>query len=101
MRTNVINLDASKDIKFCMVPVWIDYAFFRTIGEIKQKHIALIGLKDMTMDVEVIHPISDFIMENWKHREFNTQRKHANNTVKFLNYLLENKRKLNILVFGK
>lgn len=97
MRTNVINLDASKDIKFCMVPVWIDYAFFRTIGEIKQKHIALIGLKDMTMDVEVIHPISDFIMENWKHREFNTQRKHANNTVKFLNYLLENKRKLNIL----
>ncbi|WP_411502743.1 hypothetical protein [Brevibacillus centrosporus] len=97
MGTNVIYLGASKDIKFCMVPVWIDYAFFRTTGEIKQKHIALIGLKDMTMDVEVIHPISDFIMENWKYREFNTQRKHANNTVKFLNYLLENKRKLNIL----
>lgn len=35
-------------------------------------------------------------MDNWGNKEFNTQRKHTNNTVKFLNYLTTNKKNLNI-----
>ncbi|WP_241559300.1 hypothetical protein [Lysinibacillus halotolerans] len=35
-------------------------------------------------------------MEHWKNKSFNTQRKHAINIVKFLNYLFENKKQLRI-----
>lgn len=42
--------------------------------------------------MHVIHSISSFILNwRWRTNEFNTKRKHANNIVKFLNYLLKNK----------
>lgn len=51
------------------------------------KKYALIAVKNQTTNVSIIHPISDFIIRNWKHSLFNTQKRQANNTVKFLNFL--------------
>jgi len=84
---NVIHLDKNQHIKFVTVPVWMDYIFHKN-GEIEKRHLAVIGLKNTELDVHVIHPISQFIMDNWKNKQFNTQRKHANNIVQFLNYLV-------------
>ncbi len=61
--------------------------------EIKQlkrkKHISLIALKNIEKDTYVIHHLSNFIIEKWGYRSFNTQKKHATNIVKFLNYLIK------------
>ncbi|MED3727100.1 site-specific integrase [Priestia filamentosa] len=51
---------------------------------------AMIALKNEITNVSVIHPISDFILKNWKHSLFNTQKHHANNIIKFLNFLITN-----------
>ncbi|WP_235588519.1 tyrosine-type recombinase/integrase [Sporosarcina koreensis] len=95
MDKNVIHLDKNQRIKFVTVPVWMEYIFHKK-GEIEKRHLAVIGLKNTELDVHVIHPISQFIMDNWKNKEFNTQRKHANNIVQFLNYLVEHRRSINI-----
>lgn len=87
--------ESNPNIKFSIIPVWIDYVFFSN-GDVEEKHLATIGLKDIDKDVHIIHPVSQFILDNWKSREFHTQRKHANNTVKFLNYLLINKKSMRI-----
>jgi len=84
-----------KTIKFSTTPIWIEYIYHNK-GDIEKKHLAFISLKETENDMHVIHPISNFILENWKYHEFNTQRKHANNTVKFLNYLLKKKHLLKI-----
>jgi len=73
----------------------MDYIFHKN-GEIEKRHLAVIGLKKIKLDVHVIHPISQFIMDNWKNKQFNTQRKHANNVVQFLNYLVDHRRSLSI-----
>lgn len=92
---NLVYFGRGQSINFSTVPVWIDFVFFSN-GEVKKKHFAAIGLKNKTLDVHIIHPVSQFIFDNWKNRAFNTQRKHANNVVKFLNYLLANKKALKI-----
>lgn len=81
-------------IKFVTLPIWIDYVFYSN-GKSEKKQFALIGLKDINLDVHVIHPISQFIMDFWKNKQYNTQRKHCNNVVKFLNYI----KKENNLIF--
>lgn len=93
---NIVHFeDRTQAIKFSTIPVWIDYIFLSN-GDVEKKHFATIGLKDTTRDVHIIHPVSQFIMDNWKNREYHTQRKHANNIVKFLNYILKNKNRLHI-----
>jgi len=87
--------EKNQDIKFKTVSAWIDYIFFSD-GKIEKKHFAVIGLTNTNLDVHIIHPISQFITDNWKNRAYNTQRKHSNNTVQFLNYLMVNKRKLKV-----
>ncbi|MEB4859535.1 tyrosine-type recombinase/integrase [Priestia megaterium] len=92
---NLIYLEHDKPIKFGTLPIWIDYVFYND-GRVQKKHFATIILKDINLDIHVIHPLTQFIFDNWKSREFNTQRKHANNIVKFLNYLLLNKKNLSV-----
>lgn len=95
MINKIIQLDSNKDIKFSTISAWIDYVYFNN-GKTDKKHFAVIGLKDTQLNVHIIHPISQFITDNWKNKEYNTQRKHSNNTVQFLNYLVMNRKKINI-----
>lgn len=95
MDRKTLHFDNNQSIKFSTIPIWIDY-IFHSNGEIEKKHFAVIGLKDVELDVHVIHPISQFILDNWKNRQYNTQRKHANNAVQFLNYLVDKRKKLNL-----
>lgn len=72
------------------MPIWIDY-ILHVDGKIEKRHFSLIALKDTNSDTHVLHPLSSFILDNWKHKQFNTQRKHSLNLIKFLNYLLDNR----------
>lgn len=71
-----------------MINIWITLPYSN--NTVEKKRLALIGLEEMTNEIELIHPLSEFILDNWKLRKFNTQRKHAFNIVKFLNYLRNN-----------
>src|SRR5690625_5514803 len=92
---NIISLDKNESIRFSTISIWIDYVFHSN-GDIDKKHFAVVGLKNTDLDIHIIHPISQFITDNWKNKQYNTQRKHANNVVQFLNYLVDNRKKLNI-----
>ncbi len=78
--------------EFITVPIWTDWGKTKD-GNIMKKHTIAIGLRDKNTGVHIIHPISSFILSwRWRTREFNTKRKQATNTVKFLNYLLQEKK---------
>ncbi|WP_198510339.1 hypothetical protein [Bacillus solitudinis] len=79
-----------KNYKFIMIPVWIDWGVLSD-GKVIKKQFPVIGLKNLDTGTHIIHPVTDFILHNWQARKFNTQKKHALNTVKFLNYLLINR----------
>jgi len=81
--------------KFVMIPVWIDWRKLSD-GKVIKKQFAVIGLKKLDTDTHIIHPVTDFILHNWQARKFNTQKKHAFNIVKFLNYLMFNKHSMRI-----
>lgn len=83
-----------QDIKFIIKSVWVDWMKMKNGEEIKKK-FCVVCVKNSS-GLEVIHPLSDFILSNWSGRNYNTQRKHAVNIVAFLNYLLEYRRNLNI-----
>lgn len=91
----VLRFDKNQSIKFSTISIWVDY-IFHSKGDVEKKHFAVIGLKNIELDVHIIHPISQFIVDNWKNKQYNTQRKHSNNTVQFLNYLTEHRKRLNI-----
>lgn len=84
-----------KDIKFISIPIWIDYVFYSD-GKIEKRQICLIGIKNLKINIHSIHPLSEFIMNFWQNKAFNTQKKHANNIVKFMNFLLNNYRNFRI-----
>lgn len=84
-----------QNYKFIMIPVWIDWGKLSD-GKVIKKQFAVIGLKNLHTGTHIIHPVTDFILHNWQARKFNTQKKHALNTVKFLNYLLVNRRSMRI-----
>lgn len=84
-----------QNFKFIMISVWIDWGTLSD-GKIIKKQFAVIALKDLTTGTHIIHPLTDFIINYWQARKFNTQKKHALNTVKFLNYVLFNRRNMNI-----
>lgn len=94
------NLNAStimplQNYKFIMVSVWIDWGKLSD-GKIIKKQFAVIALKNLITDTHIIHPVTEFILRYWQTRKFNTQKKHALNTVKFLNHLLINRRRMDI-----
>lgn len=84
-----------EDIKFISIPIWIDYVIYND-GKIEKRQICAIGIKGLKLDIHLIHPITEFIMSFWQNKAFNTQKKHANNIVKFLNYLIKNYKSLRI-----
>jgi integrase len=78
--------------EFITVPIWIDWGKTKD-NKILKKQTMAIGLRDNNTGVHIIHPISSFILSwRWRTSEFNTKRKHATSIVKFLNYLLQNKK---------
>ncbi|WP_237166300.1 hypothetical protein [Paenibacillus polymyxa] len=79
--------------KFVIVPIWIN----RGNKETTKKQHCMIGLKNIVQEKQIIHPITEFIVENWLGRSYNTQRKHANNLVYFLNYIISNMNTLRIV----
>lgn len=86
------------NIRFVLIPVWLEWGRKRD-GSIIEKQVAAIGLKDISKDVHIIHGLTSFILgedSRWKYKKYNTQRKHANNIIQFLNYLIKNKRKLKL-----
>ncbi len=83
------------DVKFVSVPIWIDYVFYND-GKIEKKQVCLIGIKNPELNIHSIHPLTEFIMYFWQNKEFNTQKKHSNNIVKFLNYLMRNYKSLKL-----
>jgi site-specific recombinase XerD len=98
--SKVITLDDYRDdrYRFIILPVWLDWGINRD-KTILKKQVCVIALKDTVDDVHVIHGLSDFIISieaRWRNSKFNTQRKHANNIVPFLNFLLDQKRNLKI-----
>ncbi|MDK9855234.1 MULTISPECIES: site-specific integrase [Staphylococcus] len=96
---NIIQFDNNKNIKFSTTSAWVD-SIFLSNGKTEKKHFAVIGLKNIASNTHIIHPLSQFITDNWKNKEYNTQRKHSNNTVQFLNYLVENRKTLNITLLS-
>jgi len=84
-----------KNFKFIMISVWIDWGTLSD-GKVIKKQFAAIALKNLVTETHIIHPLTEFILHNWQAKKFNTQKKHALNTVKFLNFLLFNKRNMNI-----
>lgn len=95
MKNKIIKFDSNEAIKFSTISVWIDYIHFEN-GDTQKKHFAVIGLKNSDLDIHIIHPISQFIMDNWKNKQYNTQRKHSNNVVQFLNFIVDKKKIYNI-----
>lgn len=94
MNKNIFEFN-KRTIKFISIPIWIEYVFHND-NRIEKRHFSVIGIKDINSDMHIIHPVSQFILDNWKNKQFNTQKKHSMNIIKFLNYLLQNKNKLNI-----
>ncbi|WP_231571297.1 tyrosine-type recombinase/integrase [Gordoniibacillus kamchatkensis] len=60
-----------------------------------RQHAVIVLIND-TNNRQVVHPITQFLFENWKYREYNTQKIHANNLIQFLNWLLINQRQLRV-----
>ncbi|PFO83584.1 hypothetical protein [Bacillus cereus] len=52
-----------------------------------QRKYMVIAIKNIISNLSILHPISDFIVSNWKHCSFNTQKSHTYNIVKFLNFI--------------
>lgn len=86
---NILNYRQNKKITFIAFNVWITLPY--SDKTVEKKRMALIGIDDQINELTLIHPLSEFILDNWKFHKFNTQRKHAGNLVKFLNYLKEEK----------
>lgn len=86
IHNNVINLKNPINYEFITISLWTKCL----VSNIKRQK-ALIGLRNKNTGFHVIHPLSNFIVNGkWRDKEFNTQRKHANNLVRFLNYLILN-----------
>ncbi|MDZ3952280.1 site-specific integrase [Bacillus thuringiensis] len=82
-------------VSFVMHPVWISFPSHLMQKTIRKQH-ATIALKNNRTSHPIIHPISAFIFDNWKHKSYNTMKAHAQNLVVFLNFLLLHKKKYNL-----
>lgn len=54
------------------------------------------GARSVSSEVKIIHPVSEFIISRYYAREYATMKKHSDNLVGFLNYILRNRKSLNI-----
>ena len=79
---------ANEQFKFIAHPIWVDYVIGESQTVTEKKHLCLIAIKDIEKDTYIIHHLSNFIIDKWGYKSFNTQKKHSTNIVKFLNYLI-------------
>jgi integrase len=85
-------------VKFIKVPIYVDWAVIK--GKMQKKQFCVIGIKQDGSNLEIIHNISDFILSNWSGKQYNTQKKHCENLVVYLNWVLENRRELKVNSFA-
>ncbi|MBT2734726.1 hypothetical protein J7E66_08245 [Bacillus sp. ISL-7] len=91
-------MDPNENVEFVKVSVYIDWAVIN--GKKEQKQFFVIGLKDLETNMAIIHKISDFIVSYWWYRKPNTQKKHVENIVVFLNWVILNRRRLKVKSFS-
>lgn len=84
-----------KKYKFVVRSVWGQYAVNSDGSPITKQYVVL-KIKNIETNSELIHPITDFVLSNWKHRSFNTMKASAFTVAMFLNYLLGNKNYYNL-----
>ncbi|SDI26580.1 hypothetical protein SAMN05421868_104271 [Paenibacillus naphthalenovorans] len=89
MYTNVVPIEETQRFKFAVDTVWIDW-FTKKNGEQVKKQMAIICLRDVEKNADIVHPITDYILSQYKSKSYNTQRKHAKNVTMFLNHILLN-----------
>lgn len=94
MSSKLIILHGSK-FKFRTDSVWLDWKQEKN-NSFTNKQVAIICLHNTEDQMDVIHPLTDFIFRNWRYSSYNTQRKHALNITTFLNFLLEKHKKYGI-----
>ena len=80
----------NKKYRFVVRSVWAQYAANSDGTPISKQYVVL-KIKDIETESEIIHPITDFVLSNWKHRSFNTMKASAFTVYMFMNFLLENK----------
>lgn len=90
-----------EDVEFKVRSVKVKMYLIARDSQFDIKQHAVIILRNRDNSREIIHPITQFIFENWKYKEFNTQRIHANNLVQFLNWQVQNKRKYELKTLGE
>src|SRR5699024_8438307 len=93
---NILHIKNSKDdYKFVVRSLWGQYAADSDGRPITKQYVVL-KIKNAQTGSEVIHPVTEFILINWKHLSFNTMKSSAYTVVMFLNFLIENKQYYNL-----
>lgn len=77
----------NRQLRFCIQTVTIEISKYRD-GTPNIKQHSIIILKNNDNQKYIVHPLTDFILSNWKYKAYNTQRVHANNLVTFLNFIV-------------
>lgn len=93
---NIIKFNSHNHFEFITISIWINWGIDNK-GQVIKKQQSTIGLRDNRNSTHILHPFTDFILNwRWAYNSYNTKRKHANNLVRFLNFLLENRKNLYI-----
>lgn len=87
--------DFIEKYKFIVRSIKGQYAVDKTGNPITKRY-AIIKIKNLKTNSETIHPITDFIISKWKNLSFNTMKSAAHTITMFLNFLLDNKKTLEI-----
>ena len=96
MKQNVIGIKkVGNDYKYVVRSIWGQYAADSDGRPITKQYVVL-KIKNTKTESEVIHPLTEFILINWKHLSFNTMKSSANTVVMFLNFLIDNKKYYNL-----
>lgn len=84
--SNIVQFPSKPNLSFKVKAVTVDLLTDKDGNTTKKKH-AIIILKNLSNGKEAIHPVSDFIMQYWKNREYNTMVSNAYHIAAFLNFV--------------
>ena len=86
--SNVIQFKQKKNenIRFVVRSVTVDLTSPNSKNEKIKKHAAIF-LRNIELDRQVMHPITDFIFKNYKNQEYNTMANACHHIVPFLNWV--------------
>ncbi|UJF32169.1 hypothetical protein [Paenibacillus hexagrammi] len=99
---NIIRIN---QFRFFTDVMWLDWnggrKQFAVISLAKKIHCNPIDEDNSNIrcEVKVIHPVSEFIISRYYFREYATMKKHSDNLIGFLNYIIKNRKALNITAF--